>query len=733
MKLSASIIKITWDFSRIREINDEGLVLYEIKDIEEIKDEKKGVNLGKEKDGEDWVTYSHYRIDGNENSIMHVGFKVHHSYNDFEDQGNNLMVEVFNKHDEEVQGNLLYDKKSGFWYEPIYFFASEEEDIHIPNESRFVPAGIKAAGHYWIKVKDNNSDEVHISPRIDVIPSAISVEDYEEIIRELLIIRDDLVLDNNSKVSLNTRGEFLIKDIKSYIKKLKLYLERINDNPRCKLKKDYIKSNSNNLKKISVKTLREISVNPHGRKYSVPEYTEDYNIYENQAIKYSIYKLKRKIEFYKFHYTKLEEIIYGENNKKIEEVSKGTKDLEIENNNIPRYGLSEEKERYHKAIINKKHTIEIGYKKASYLRKEFQKAHDDLEKLLNIDFLKNTMLKKVKLKSTQVFANDKNYFAVWRMLNTLKETYLTYDREGVNQLKTKDIQRLYEHWCLFKMIYLLINIQGWRLNECNSVIKALNEYLKSGGSKEIKRFSINLEHDVRQYNTKKKKDDNITDSNTSKGKVQLKIHYNRSFLNNDGKVRNPDYTFQFIKNDKVYYVYLDAKYRNYKEQTYRQWIKDIKEIAFEKYYKEFMYTDHKAYASFIIHNCGEDERLTNYGAYPIRGIDTHIMPNHSYGAISLMPSKSSDFLKLIKMIMEYHLEEYWTCWNCGESYSIIIEKKKTNGGFYKYYCTCKKCGEFWVKTHCDNKGKHHIVKHLDNYHRTKGTEPWYVYCPNGCK
>ena len=81
------------------------------------------------------------------------------------------------------------------------------------------------------------------------------------------------------------------------------------------------------------------------------------------------------------------------------------------------------------------------------------------------------------------------------------------------------------------------------------------------------------------------------------------------------------------------------------------------------------------------------------------------------------------------MIFEYNFANTplaQICWKCG-NLNPKIKTLYTAKGYEKYHYTCDKCGEFWVKNHCES-NQHTLFKHLFNYH-TEIDSHWYVKCP----
>lgn len=395
-------------------------------------------------------------------------------------------------------------------------------------------------------------------------------------------------------------------------------------------------------------------------------------------------------------------------------------------------------------LMSLKGKKQMGKERLSKIDSDVQRwdfCSRQLEELCNLNFIKSCTPVKGGWKPTQVFLKDSNYNMVWKNLKGMKRDMIVFDDIGMKSISVKDTCDIYEYWCLYKMLHLLIEVQGWRLTRKDTLIRAFRDFMESGDMQQIEGFSAELSHRLNDYKFGR---DNA--------ELFLKVEFNTTFKDKEGKDKRPDYKFTFTDfNNNKSIVYMDAKYKNYVEQGIQELVKDIKKVAIDKYLKGFEGTDNEAAASFIIHTDDKNSWFVRYGGFykentlrnfkmisTIRNLDGSErafveVADHRYGSILLIPGKTKAFLTLTKMILEYKLKNFWTCWNCGEHRPdyISIEKKLTVGGFNKYHCTCSSCSEFWVKTHCSNKG-HDIIKHLDNYHDSISEKAWFVECPKGC-
>lgn len=378
-------------------------------------------------------------------------------------------------------------------------------------------------------------------------------------------------------------------------------------------------------------------------------------------------------------------------------------------------------------------SLDSDFEELETIRYDFYKGNtleqtlDKIDKLLNIKFIKDIKVKKDILKPTQIFINDFSYNKVFRELKKLNKKVRFLDSISPDMYFLKTTADIYENWCLYKIVNVLTNELGWILSNKESVLKDIDKLLKHTGKFDKPCVKIELEHNIKNNE-----------------KLTLDLIYEGKIYYDENKYKTPD--FQFIFRSKTIgerRIYLDAKYRNYKEQGNSTFLKDINNVAIGKYYVPFIHTPNISDVSFIVHS-DKDERFECFGGnhiiedYKIKDIYKdnqlleYVVPNnHRFGAFYLLPSYSFNINKFLRMILEYHLGMYNMCWSCGEVEDIKVEEKKTAGGYIKYHYTCNKCDEFWVKNHCRTPQQHKLIKHIDNYHyiNKDKKDPWYVTCP----
>jgi len=203
----------------------------------------------------------------------------------------------------------------------------------------------------------------------------------------------------------------------------------------------------------------------------------------------------------------------------------------------------------------------------------------------------------------------------------------------------------------------------------------------------------------------------------------------------------------------------DAKYRNYTDQGYDQFTKDVLVTAKERYKQQLGLK-----ACFILHS---DKNYDYWGevqfsrflkeTFEIGTQDSQYV-GHKFGAIALTPDNAeSQLKKIIRLLLQYHLHESLidTCISCGytlkpiedvfaswqpdrmiggeaELIRRVISNESGAGKGTGVYCGCPKCGDFWVVNSCY--GDHHHLLKFSNYFHHKSDHPehrdkWMFICP----
>jgi len=874
--------------SHLIDINDGGMGVDAIKGVYIFSPpSSEMINLGSS-DMEYWSVLAHYKY---KKKPYTLGFELLLEENEIQSKYN-LYACLDEEKKIEPELHCYKTDDSRLIYFDTYTRKKNKKNVEFPG-------GLVRIGSFHIRVENFEGEVLLTSPPIYVFPNSITEVDYNEMMNDLLCIKDSLILNKNAKVGEKIKENTSIEKIENSLERLKAPFLKINKKKIMNLVPTYEKTAFKKIKKIDLKNYIEKKVFPFKRKFTAKIHRESNDIYENRMIKYSLKMINRTIESYidnlqnkkndfkkdinkiidpfscgeNLSYRDLENKIsvlegevensikltnrsfinYGGRGKKLSTLNHVENEIELLIN-IPIFLentkrdfsniLNENEEEYiltytlvndsddselikfkqkdgklHKnsnfqkitfssssfnqivpvvkafekrdsnwisflvltdpisvedtKIINVKKILKIDnselqeipqeiqeyvffelnqrasnkgdllgklekieryksvLKVSDYNKTNLQLYQHHLEKCvrlkgivndyLKLSFLKNAKEAQLTWKPTQIFSNDDDYNMVWRTLSRLEKDIKYLDHKG-KTLPVKKCCDIYEIWCLFKIIQLLTDDLGWKLENFDDVYKNLKKYLSSSGHFNDKEFKAILSHNSFQ------------DENSHF--LKLNIYYEQRIYYYDENLekqhKRPDYKFEILTNTSIKSVfYLDAKYRKYESE--KQFSKDIIDTALMKYINTFVNTKDFPKSSFILHSTNENE-YRYLGSVPHNSIDKKYyqktlaeeFPNHKFGSIPFIPTEINSFKLMFKMFMEYHLDLYDICWTCGEVHDVERQVKYTEAGIVKYYFICQKCGEFWVKTHCNICGNK-LLKHNFDYHHKKSS--WNVSCP----
>lgn len=723
MRLRATMVRVSWDFDI--DCKKEERML----DIEEIEGAEEELWLGEIEDDELWISKNYYREDERKyNETFGIAFEVvEFGKEDYEND--DLSMYLTNSGLASPYNELKYNKESNLWFQIPRIGLNKYENR---NEFKKFNIGFDISGAGYVLVNDkSNGKTIYKSPKVLFLPKSMDLKDYNSMVMDLVLLKDKIVTSYISKLGLGLDKSLSISDIRKKVNDLEKILSSINKKPAQKLVKEssYQKIRPNT--KVTKEALIDKYIHRYRNKHKIPSYEESSNVYENQVIKISLVKLKSALnryidsmdKLYLFDLENKRESIFSNkdrilisNKSTSEEQIKFTykkykEDKHFRRNNssktnnyiddivLPFIALNSKLEKIDKTIKE----IQDKKNKASTIIK-------DLDKLLNLKFLKESKEVNETIRPTQIFLKDKSYRLVWDIINNIDKevSFLNVDLRG-EVLSLKKLWNIYELWVYFKMIDILSEDMGWEIQE--DLKSKVTDILQG-----IDR-SISLKHSI-----------------PGDKEIDLKVYYNQEI---EG-VKNliPDYTFEFVTPKGEFNVYLDAKYRDYSSQSSRVFYRDIEDVAYEKYIKNFEDSENKATASFIVH-CDRLPEYTNFGGffdrnrYNFKNKKLFNSPSHRYGAFEFTPSNKENFVLWFKMIMEYQLGYFKTCWECGEHENIEIKEKETRGGLIKYHMHCENCDSFWVKNHCEKDNSHNLVKHINSYHHggDSSKDIWWAECP----
>ena len=312
--------------------------------------------------------------------------------------------------------------------------------------------------------------------------------------------------------------------------------------------------------------------------------------------------------------------------------------------------------------------------------------------------------------------------------------------ENIFQGKVKPTWEIYEVWCFAKLYSGLI------IYTC----------FKPGGDEPnfFQSLSISGNGDIK---LPKDKEFKLSFSLSDKTILDAVLSYEPKLENLEGQLRTPDILVKTTINGIQNSYLFDAKYRDYRQQGIDILVGDVLDTARDKYRDGLM-----ASGSFILHT---DNKIDYWGEVPFdrfldEKLDTDMeeleWPGHEYGAISLVPDQHEErqLKKIFRLLFQYHeIRLSMACLSCGHKLAIgrdaytswkpdrisenelarrVLDSSDRAGNGTGIYCSCPKCGDFWVVQSCF--GPHHrLLKFQDCFHR-KSDHPefkdkWMFICP----
>lgn len=188
---------------------------------------KEGTTLGMD-NKEDWYTYSHYRFN---NKFYQIGFRLNgvSKKDDYK-----LYLGAYKESD---LYELSYNKEKDIYYETPGLIQRKGK-LTFSKETQDVVAGMDSSGVFYLYIKNKSQKIVYISPPIHVLPSSMSYKDYKDMLEDLLNIKDQLVINNKSKLGFQGNWQYRLDKLIRDIDKLKKILNRIDSNPKSTFSKE---------------------------------------------------------------------------------------------------------------------------------------------------------------------------------------------------------------------------------------------------------------------------------------------------------------------------------------------------------------------------------------------------------------------------------------------------------------------------------------------------------------
>jgi len=371
-----------------------------------------------------------------------------------------------------------------------------------------------------------------------------------------------------------------------------------------------------------------------------------------------------------------------------------------------------------------------------------------------------------RLHTSNLFAKHRYYRRAYRLMRETQPQFAGIELWEGEPLPVDETNKIYELWCLFKMLSIWICDYAFTLH--SPTIEALTGQVL----RHLRCEAYNVDTIVL-----KKEGNHLAG-------MELRLDYDRPRpFREDGRETylRPDYFLTVRYGGETYRFCMDAKYRNYdpEQMTKEAWYEDILEVALDKYLfrlRQSLDAGEELDGSYILHSDAgsrgaggqdvgryfwskiaissedpdagpeEKEGIKRYLARKGRGRreaeilsrlpgELREVRDCQFGSVCFTPLSDrlpdAAFRGLMQMIMEHFLGLYRAkCWMCG-SEDLEVQKLLTGANFTKYHIICKNCKEFWVESHCLNSQcNRKLGKHSHNYYRVKTGRLWNIICPD---
>jgi hypothetical protein len=200
---------------------------------------------------------------------------------------------------EEMEKELYYDEKLQIFFDQPNLKKGKDKKWYYSNSLDKAVFGSVNAGVFYFNVFQKGLT-TPVTPdfyKACILPSSLSIEKYQEMLNDILIIRTQLIMEqNSSKQSIQLMWKHTLEDIEKAVEHIKSPLQRINQVPKTKIEDTFLKVPIRNIKKFNSKTVMNILLNEGNAKLISSQPTESTDIYENQMIYFALTELKRYLE-----------------------------------------------------------------------------------------------------------------------------------------------------------------------------------------------------------------------------------------------------------------------------------------------------------------------------------------------------------------------------------------------------------------------------------------------------
>lgn len=598
-------------------------------------------------------------------------------------------------------------------------------------------------------------------------------EDYQRILNKIALLELDLMkaLDKERSASVGERRWEYLKDL---VGKMQDILRRIEDMPERELVGGQDRVPAYRVKKLTPRAIMDQAAGK--RKLLAGVHEETSNIYEHRMIRAHLEYWKKLTDQYRQLEEDRRRDLAGEDLADLMR-PKGSGDDAV----FYRESL-EEKARARELILTQK-------------RCNWEEISQQIDQMLSLSLLRDAVPRDVEhLHTSNLFAGHHKYHQAYSLMrdDPIMFTDIIPWDSGTHQVGPAN--RMYELWCLLKMLCIWVNDYSFTLVEPS--LDELRQQLRDHFRKK--------EDQAQKGKRRKKKGDQEETVTIHLKKENGVLAGMEVWLAYEKKLKFdlcPDYYLTISygdgKKNREYRFCLDAKYRSYAEdqQTETEWYVDLFDVAWYKYIhllgKE---QGERIDGSYILHSdsrSGETSQGLNMGRYfwskcqeeeTKRLLDSWI--EHSMRAKKLIngrvrkdPDKpreklkeelqeelkdeleklegcrigafcftplsddrpDASFRRLVQMIMEHFVgrefpEAFRKCWICGEEIKGSEEGKGSEKRFTRR-------GNEKFRFACDhckefwvqtlcNTCGRALGKHPLNYYRQKGSRWFSVVCPD---
>lgn len=314
----------------------------------------RSINIGdkikRTKEGK-WLVPNHYRQQ-NESRIRQVGFR----FVDTQISIENVFIKSL---DSKVKKCYSYSQKYDVWFDESQFSPYKLKNYYA-YDSDYVTTGITMAGA--VKLWYQQEGRAINDGIVYFIPSALDIQDYEEMVSDLYHIHEDLVRDDRNVSSVGLHYEHVACELEKYVQQLKLAVQAINSHPQERLTSQSILMNEHTAKKFNMRIELQKYINPGKGKYATHQLLPTSSTYENKLVKQMLMDIVKYTEAYEKNQPFSKMMIKNIENERKAHLKNGRLA-----DALPAVGLGEN------ALHTLKSRIEVHEQEEAYIKAQIQK------------------------------------------------------------------------------------------------------------------------------------------------------------------------------------------------------------------------------------------------------------------------------------------------------------------------------------------------------------------------